>query len=94
MSFQKYAPTFITQLGNQKQNTLDINTTPITLSDTTDLPNGITTGILCVTSGTLAFNLPGSGTGTLVMTAGQFILVNIARALATGTTGTWAAAYN
>jgi len=94
MSFQKYAPTFITQLGNVVMPLGRSVVSPITLSDTTDLPNGITTGILCVTSGTLAFNLPGSGTGTLVMTAGQFILVNIARALATGTTGTWAAAYN
>lgn len=94
MPLQKYAPTLITTLGNYKQNTLDINTLPVTPSDTIDLPGGITTGLLCTTSGTLTCNLPGSGTATLVMTAGQFILVNVSRVLATGTTGACAAAYN
>lgn len=94
MSFQKYAPTLITQLGNQKQNTLDINTTPVTPSDTVDLPNGITTGLLCTTAGAISVNLPGAGTAVLQMVLGQFILINVQRVLATGTTGAVSAAYN
>lgn len=95
MPFQKYAPTLISQLGNQKQNTLDINLTPVTPSDTVDLPNGPTTGILCTAPGNLAGNLPGVGTATLTgMVAGQFMLITLTRVLATGTTGSFSAAYN
>lgn len=93
--FNKYAPTLISQLGNQKQNTLDINTTPVTPSDTIDLPNGPTTGLLVKAPGNISANLPGAGTVVFTgVVAGQFFLATVTRILATGTTATVEAGYN
>jgi hypothetical protein len=95
MPFQKYAPPLVTLLGNFKLNTLDINLTPVTPSDATDLPNGTTLGLLCTAPGNVNVNLFGGGTAVLTgLVAGQFLLINATRVLATSTTGSVSAAYN
>lgn len=94
MSFNKYAPPGVTLLGNFKLNTLDINTTPVTPSDTVDLPNGVSLGILCKAPGNVNVNLFGGGTAVLTgLVAGQLLPITVTRVLATSTTGAVSAAY-
>lgn len=94
MSFQKYAPTLLSVMGNQKGYYQDINLSPVTPSDTVDLPNGTTRGLLAVTSGNIAVNLDGGGTATLTgLSTGQMLAIAVTRVLATGTTATVSAAY-
>lgn len=92
--FQKFAPTLLSLGGNAKGNGADINLTPCTPSDTVDLPNGTTRGLLAVTAGNIAVNLAGGGTATLTgLAAGQMLPIAVTRVLATGTTATVSAAY-
>lgn len=95
MSYGKFAPTLLTLQGNQKQLALDFNMLPVTPADGTDLPNGITLGLLCTAPGNANVNLAGGGTAVLTgLVAGQFLVINVTRVLATNTTGSFSAAYN
>lgn len=92
--FQKYAPTLLSTAGNAKGNGADVNLTPCTPSDTVDLPNGITRGVLAVTAGNINVNLVGGGTAVLTgLAAGQMVPIAVTRVLATNTTATVSAAY-
>lgn len=94
MPFQKYAPTLLSVAGNQKGSQADINLSPVTPSDSVDLPNGITRGLLAVTAGNINVNLAGGGTAVLTgLAVGQMVAVAVSRVLATSTTATVSAAY-
>lgn len=94
MPFQKFSPVLLTNLGNQKSASFDLNLLPVTPSDTVDLPGGPTSGLLVTTAGNVNVNLQGGGTAVLTgLVLGQLLPITVTRVLATSTTGAVSAAY-
>jgi len=70
------------------------NAVAVTVSDTTDDPNGPFAGLWCLTSGTARVTLyasaaNGSAAVSVPLTAGQYFPVSIRRVWSSGTSGTY-----
>ena len=89
----KYSPVLLSQrglgTGNPSMQRTEFNGLAVTPVDGTDLPGGICIGLLATGAGNINVNLAGGGTAVLTgLSAGQALLIEATRVLATSTTAT------